>query len=131
PARSTTVTSTPCSCRCHAVARPTMPAPTTTAVRGAGCRSDADRPGRGREVVLTPGSFDRRPPRGWRGGRVAGVRRDGAARLQRGRFFGVRQDVTQDRRRGPQSTTTLRTATAGDPPCRRIFDPPSWTTSTA
>jgi len=30
--------------------------------------------------VLTPGSFDRRPPRGWRGGRVAGVRRDGAAR---------------------------------------------------
>ncbi len=37
--------------------------------------------GRGREVVLTPGSFDRRPPRGWRGGRVAGARRDGAARL--------------------------------------------------
>ena len=34
PVRSTTVTSTPRSCRNHAVDNPTMPAPTTIADRG-------------------------------------------------------------------------------------------------
>src|SRR5690606_26125196 len=34
PRRSTTVTSTPCSCRNQAVESPTTPAPITTAVRG-------------------------------------------------------------------------------------------------
>src|SRR6478609_6226363 len=80
PSRSRTVTSTPCSWRCHAVARPTMPAPTTIAVLGA-----RPVPGRGtgtaEDDALTAGSFDRRPPRGSRGGRVAGARRGGAARL--------------------------------------------------